>query len=131
MPFSAMAMSACVAPRVEIYTELVCRAHKPEYKTGRRFSPMHFDDPQMITNFTEVLDIGVIAPTLNYTAFEAPNPCAKDPEVNAAAAKLIAGEFEIKSIMDVIDGSVAMTSVMGVLSCLTTGFWGTVRYHSV
>ncbi|KLO13488.1 MFS general substrate transporter [Schizopora paradoxa] len=112
MPFSAMAMSACVAPRVEIYTELACRAHRPEYETGRILPPMFFRaiEPQVIANYTED-DISYIVPSLNYGdnfAPEEPNPCAKDPEVNAAAAKLIA----------------AMTTVMGILSCLTTGFWG-------
>ncbi len=54
-------------------------------------------DREVVANFTED-DIGAIVPELNFadnTAFEAPNPCAKDPEVNAAAAKLIAGKFEM------------------------------------
>ena len=99
MPFSAMAMSACVAPRVEIYTELACRAHRPDYETGRKFSepPMVFQvvEPQAISNYTED-DISFIVPSLNYGDNSAPeelNPCAKDPEVNAAAAKLIAGKL--------------------------------------
>ncbi len=104
MPFSAMAMSACVAPRVEIYTELACRAHRPEYKTGRGLSQIPFVvDREVVASFTKD-DIGAIVPELNFgdnTAFEleVPNPCAKDPEVNAAAAKLIAGEFEMNSNM--------------------------------
>jgi len=115
LPFTAMAMSACIAPRVEIYTELACRAHKPEYKTGRRISVTGIAYPQLIANFTES-NTDPFLPILNFddnAALDMDKRCAKDPEVQAAAAKLIA----------------AMTSVMGVLSCLTTGFWGTVRTH--
>ncbi|OBZ69346.1 putative membrane protein C14C4.07 [Grifola frondosa] len=35
VPFATIAMSATVAPKIEIYTKLACEVHKPEYTIGR------------------------------------------------------------------------------------------------
>lgn len=35
VPFSAIAISATMAPRIQIYTQLVCDVYKPEFKAGR------------------------------------------------------------------------------------------------
>ncbi|KAL0570808.1 hypothetical protein V5O48_011144 [Marasmius crinis-equi] len=87
MPFSAMAMAATIAPKVEIYTMLACRVHKPDiyYESGLSTltgSNLHVNDNN--------------------------RACFSDPEVQAAVAQLAA----------------VMTACMGVLSCLTTGWWG-------
>lgn len=101
-------MSATIAPRVEIYTELACREHKPDYSIGRG-SPLDngftFESVPVAVN--EPVDQAHQVVTLQDDA-EVPNRCASDPEVQAAVATLIA----------------AMTSTMGILACLTTGFWG-------
>ena len=34
VPFSSMAMSMTLAPRIQIYTELACDQYKPEYSNG-------------------------------------------------------------------------------------------------
>ena len=34
-PFTTIAMSSTIAPKIEMYTELACREHKPEYSVGK------------------------------------------------------------------------------------------------
>ena len=33
IPFAAMAAAMTMAPRVEIYTQLACAAHRPDYRS--------------------------------------------------------------------------------------------------
>ena len=39
-PITSIAMTACTAPRVEIYTRLVCHALKPEFAAGGGHEPL-------------------------------------------------------------------------------------------
>jgi hypothetical protein len=65
VPFTSMAASAKIAPRLEIYTALACSVHKPDI-AGQEFG----------------LHLLSGAPTIT---------CGSDPVVQAAVAKLIAG----------------------------------------
>jgi hypothetical protein len=79
IPFSAMAQGATVAPRVELYTMLVCRALKPDiFKDG-------IFDPVMPTTF---LSVAPIPSTIEFLSLKS---CASDPTVQATVAQLSAG----------------------------------------
>ena len=105
VPFSAIAMSACAAPRVEIYTELVCRTHRPDYTFGDRNIYPHSVIPGSIDVASLPEDISSMANTWPFyvgaTIPEAPKllgekedkqrECFEDPVIQAGAAKLIAG----------------------------------------
>ncbi|KAF5369159.1 hypothetical protein D9615_009966 [Tricholomella constricta] len=120
VPFTAIAMSATIAPRIEIYTLLACSVHKPDIlrqtlpTLGGSFDipgispimpPMLPENGKYSQDFS-VPRLGVQNDT------EVPKRpggiCASDPVVQAAVAKLTA----------------VITASMGILSCLTTGWWG-------
>ncbi|KAF9265617.1 MFS general substrate transporter [Marasmius fiardii PR-910] len=83
LPFIGVATAATMAPRIEMYTLLACRVHRP--------------------------DIFAEASPSTMTHLNADNrPCFSDPVVSAAVANLLA----------------VMTTTTGVLSCLTTAWWG-------
>ncbi|KAF9265618.1 MFS general substrate transporter [Marasmius fiardii PR-910] len=65
LPFTAMAMSATIAPKVEIYTMLACRAYRPDiFPEAGPDAMVHLKDDN--------------------------RPCFSDPVVSAAVAKLAA-----------------------------------------
>ncbi|KAJ7724442.1 MFS general substrate transporter [Mycena maculata] len=119
-PISATAMSATMAPKVEIYTLLVCSVHKPEIFKDRHLSSVHVpsflqphEQSSVGTTFPPSFDIA----TSNSTSLVAsmneppkPNPCASDPVVAAAVARL----------------ATVLVTTMGTLGCLTTGWWGSI-----
>ncbi|KZT09657.1 MFS general substrate transporter [Laetiporus sulphureus 93-53] len=84
-PVVALARAATMAPRVEIYIQLVCDAYRPDTTVGQMFSLAAKDGDRW-------------------------ELCSSDPVVQAAVAKL----------------AMAMTTSMGVLGCLTTGWWGSL-----
>ncbi|KAF9039314.1 MFS general substrate transporter [Panaeolus papilionaceus] len=88
VPLASIAASATIAPRIEVYTYLACR----EYRQATSHTPLLAIFSQQ--NFNNILD--------------EETPCASDPVVQAAAAKLIT----------------VITTVVGVLTCLTVGYWG-------
>lgn len=103
VPFSAIAMSACAAPRIEVYTELVCLAHRPEYTVGDRNTIQHptpIDTLSVSSAFqiiSAVMDTNTnIADSFSYESAvqkdDRQRKCFEDPVVQAATAKLIAGE---------------------------------------
>lgn len=55
-----------------------------------------------------------------------PRLCKKDPRVQAAAAKLMMSECSVKIDLTMLMDRAVMTLCMGILSALTTGFWGAV-----
>ncbi|KAH8116885.1 MFS general substrate transporter [Phellopilus nigrolimitatus] len=128
MPITSMAMSACAAPRVEIYTQLACLEHKPEYTVGRRANIDNFYGIGELNSFKFNDDYAYPDANISsmfhskpfYAVYEGyatrdeetnkGSKCASDPTVQAAVAKLIA----------------VMTTTMGILSCLTTAFWGSL-----
>jgi hypothetical protein len=104
MPLTSIATSATLAPRVEVYTILACAVHKPdrdilgqnfpEIALGHRvpFRGFHARSHGLIEIFLESY------PLLNDRSFGEANPpnqnlCATDPVVQAATAKLIAGQI--------------------------------------
>ena len=121
MPFTAIAMSACAAPRVAIYTELACRVHRPDYSVGSALSSYHDVNPagQGLNtgigfghshNFNMLDGIRMAASHLQIPYHpplvvndpdavfhiaqddaERQHQCAADPKVQAAVSKLIAG----------------------------------------
>ncbi|KAF7294735.1 MFS domain-containing protein [Mycena indigotica] len=101
-PFSTIAMSATLAPKVEVYTLLACSVHKPEiFEAVASYVPPAVPPPTIANEIPVSFEIA--------TAHEYPvKECTADPVVSAAVAKL----------------STAITASMGVLGCLTTGWWG-------
>ena len=105
VPFSAIAMSACAAPRVEIYTELVCRRHRPDYTFGDRNMYPHSVIPGSLDVTSPPEDTSSMANTWPfYVGATIPETlqalgekedkqreCFEDPVIQAGAAKLIAG----------------------------------------
>lgn len=77
-----------MAPKVEIYTQLACAAHKPEFNS----------------------DNGTLPSTYTYAPEYDPQLCAKDPVVQEAVAQM----------------NLAMAVTMGILTCLTTAWWGSL-----
>lgn len=117
MLISAMGYSATFAPRVEVYTLLVCRTLKAEYFPD---SPIYTVAPHIVgaasTSNTDANDPSYLS-ALNITypstipGYEEDKQtrqrCISDPEVQATVAKL----------------SATLTTSMGILSCLATGWW--------
>ncbi|KIJ16785.1 hypothetical protein PAXINDRAFT_74219 [Paxillus involutus ATCC 200175] len=124
IPIGSMGYSATFAPRVDMYTSLACRAHSPEYDQG--VYQWSHNEPVthaagipvpggLVDNNNTIVDPSfVLLPNstspLEYTQKESDTRqrCASDPVVQAVVARL----------------SAVLTTTMGVLSCLTTGWWG-------
>ncbi len=116
IPFAGAATAATLAPRIDIYTQLACAIHKPEYTIGRgsdgsglptlsQLSVTFSSEGMCFTARNSLYEL------ISISADER-RLCAKDPVVQAAVAKL----------------SMAMTLTLGILSCLTGGWWGSVRH---
>lgn len=145
VPFSAIAMSACAAPRIEVYTELVCLAHRPEYTVGDRNMIQHptpigtLSVSSAFQIISAVMDTNTnIADSFSYESAaqkdDRQRKCFEDPVVQAATAKLIAGEYiapppspglDLRTVLRLLLCTV-LTTTMGVLGCLTTAWWGSV-----
>ncbi|THG94666.1 hypothetical protein EW026_g6843 [Hermanssonia centrifuga] len=96
IPFAGAATAATLAPRIDIYTQLACAIHKPEYTIGRG------SDGSGLLTLSQL--------SVTFSSEDERRLCAKDPVVQAAVAKL----------------SMAMTLTLGILSCLTGGWWGSL-----
>jgi hypothetical protein len=108
IPLAAMAASATIAPRIEIYTLLACFVHKPDiFERTVRFggypgfptetSP-YIVLPPVFTKYGDVThrvfsSSASVLGLRNSTVTAQPNLCASDPVVQAAVAKLTVGEF--------------------------------------
>ncbi|KAF9532861.1 major facilitator superfamily domain-containing protein [Crepidotus variabilis] len=122
IPLSSLAMSATIAPRVEIYRMLACSVHKPdifredypEYVPRASFTA--YRSPSNISIFSSpssshsLLPIGPSneAGTPVNLPFSKSQKCATDPVVTAAVATLIA----------------VISVCTGLLSLITTAWWG-------
>jgi hypothetical protein len=138
-PIASIGFSAVIAARVEMYTMLACRVHAPKYEPiGMNLIQPH--SVSMNTTGTSTLDIPSIAhesvqPVTVYIPAPSEqhvpdrNQCASDPVVQAAVAQLSAGLFVSFLLCQrgTHTGVVLMTA-MGVLSCLTTAWWGSVKH---
>lgn len=114
MPFTSMASSATITPRIEMYTMLACSVHKPDIFRqnfpGVELGLQSFavSDVKALNlsapNTSPVIEIPVHLPQVPATNTDAddrdepaPDPpkrgnqCASDPVVQAAVAKLTAG----------------------------------------
>ncbi|TFK30241.1 MFS general substrate transporter [Coprinopsis marcescibilis] len=104
IPVSALAQSSTLAPKIELYMTLVCRTQKPDVFGGN------------LSALTSSVDAAssLISPLVNAATSIAsaglPNSCVSDPTVQAQVAKL----------------SAAVTTTMGVLTLLTTAWWGSL-----
>ncbi|KAJ3502515.1 hypothetical protein NLJ89_g8854 [Agrocybe chaxingu] len=134
LPFTSIAWSMTIAPRIEIYTILACSVHKPDIfrqsfpglelglqSTSSHLCPEVYSPSQsymLTTPLNERLapiyipDFSSLPDTLEKGNSSSPgnhrNLCMSDPVVQAAVAKLTA----------------VIAAVMGILSCITTGWWG-------
>ncbi|KAJ7087857.1 major facilitator superfamily domain-containing protein [Mycena epipterygia] len=120
-PFATIAMSATIAPKIEIYTLLACSVHKPEIfrdqqllSTNLPFSLRPHKDPLVGITFPPSFDIAINNSTSTIISMDepsrSPNTCSTDPVVLAAVAKL----------------TTAISATMGILGCITTGWWGSI-----
>ncbi|KAJ3539408.1 hypothetical protein NMY22_g4751 [Coprinellus aureogranulatus] len=119
VPFSAIAKTAALAPQVELFIQLACRVHKPDiFNSGHGLndtSPvleMALPPAAVVHTPVPVSAIGDIPSQHDKRAAavlrKPASPCAADPTVQAAVARL----------------SAVTSTTMGVLSLLTTGWWG-------
>ncbi|KAJ7244045.1 major facilitator superfamily domain-containing protein [Mycena rebaudengoi] len=120
-PLGNLVLAATVAPRLEIYTLLACRQHKPEIfdklSAYARILPNQLEyaesDSGFGSSFNHLIQntSGTYATAIfSETAEERPgrNPCSSDPTVQAAVTKFA-----------------TVTSITsGTLSFLTGGWWG-------
>jgi len=98
-----------IAPRIEIYTTLACRVHKPDIfeqsfpglelglvDTSGVFGQLHTDSSELLVDqiYRPRLTDSLGQTTRENPATK-PNRCASDPVVQAAVAKLTAGAFAI------------------------------------
>ncbi|CAK5264919.1 unnamed protein product [Mycena citricolor] len=115
-PFSVIAMSATLVPKVEIYTLLACSVHKPEIFAPSASLPQYtlagfVDAASARPGHPPAFDIALATTEAGAADRARETPiaaCAADPVVQAAVAKL----------------NTAITTTMGALGCLTTGWWG-------
>ncbi|KAG8832236.1 hypothetical protein FRC17_001684, partial [Serendipita sp. 399] len=92
---AAISIATTLAPRVEVYIKLVCQEIRPEYEALDFVRP-----PGGVMDWPSTLgSITIPRPSTK---------CQADPEVQQAAASIGA----------------LITSIMGILSCLTAGWWG-------
>jgi hypothetical protein len=162
MPFSSIAMSATIAPRIEIYTMLACSVHKPDifrqnfpgielglHTTIHEISGLDFRVPSSDIPTSSDIHMAHVFPGI-YPFLDSPpkngstpppkkgNLCASDPVVLAAVAKLTAGKLSLyflslfphmslhTYLVMSLTVSIVITTSMGILSCITTGWWGAV-----
>ncbi len=97
MPFAAIAMSATLAPRVEVYTTLACRVHRPDIydqdfsgtaanRAVSKTNPSHY----VSSSILGIHNFGTRG--LKFNGLVEGKRCASDPVVQAAVAKLSAGK---------------------------------------
>ncbi|KAF8969597.1 major facilitator superfamily domain-containing protein [Flammula alnicola] len=130
VPFTSIAASLTIAPRIEIYTMLACSVHKPDIfrqnfpgielglqDISREPSELGLRGLSTLPNPYSPHLVPVYLPKASFLGLVQKNgsvlpthrnQCASDPVVQAAVAKLTA----------------VIAACMGILSCITTGWWG-------
>ncbi|KAJ7864988.1 major facilitator superfamily domain-containing protein [Mycena olivaceomarginata] len=115
VPFTGIAMSATLAPKVEVYTLIACTVHKPELLrvdhlpsgyTPDSVAPRHAPQPKFPRSFELTTNQSVNA--MGGMSPSDASPCASDQVVQAAVAKL----------------TTAGSALSGIISILTTAWWG-------
>lgn len=108
MPFSSIAWSSTIAPRVEIYTQLACAVHSPDIyddqllglistNTTPLEAPLEVKEDRPITVFFR----DMLEPPKNANG----NRCASDPVVQVSVAKLAAGMFYLTTYQPILKAS--------------------------
>ncbi|TFK68620.1 MFS general substrate transporter [Pluteus cervinus] len=121
VPLTSIAMSATIAPRIEVYTALACSVHKPDIfndtysDSGKHLISWNLDNTLRMTPENSTLQVSLVWVNTPGTHFadklsdpKKPNLCASDPVVQAEVAKL----------------ATFMTASSGTLSCITGAWWG-------
>ncbi len=108
-PLSAFAVSAIIAPRLQLFTNLVCN---------------EIDSRQWERAGRDAVLVGMGTARLV--------PCAADPVVQANVTKLLTGVCSPRLLPPSPRAShlgplLVTATVQGILSCLTAAFWGSVR----
>lgn len=143
-PLTSIAMTACLAPRVELYTQLVCRALKPEYAAGGEHDPLlGFSNTIRVASVVNGLDISLRhqphapASSLSTLLISSKNQSdiaylhphvfstssskrdQEDDRDNQCASDPTVQAAAAKLIA-------VLTTTTGLLSCLTTTFWASL-----
>ncbi|KAH7099879.1 MFS general substrate transporter [Auriculariales sp. MPI-PUGE-AT-0066] len=114
MPLSSIAMATTIAPRVQIYTRLACMAHRPEYMSETTQLTAHIGSlaswnvPSTSYNRTSSFPSSGTTNAVSFILPEADRDPANQPAKVPSRASLIA----------------IMTTTLGILSCVTTAWWG-------
>ncbi|KAG9318828.1 major facilitator superfamily domain-containing protein [Chiua virens] len=120
---------AAMAPAVALFTDLACHVHKPEYVINHAQHSASFLSADTLVKASTIGPIpqtsdgdktvdGIVSVYLPDSLYTASldltqideEKCASDPVVQAAAAKILA----------------VVSTTVGILSCLTTGWWGSM-----
>ena len=102
LPFTAIAFSSTITPRIEIYTSLACSLLRPHYgeslqQPANILDFLHSNDCRVRavdhqSSCVDISDVFMIDKSLQINAADTPPPrkqrCASDPVVQAAVAKL-------------------------------------------
>lgn len=146
---SSVALFVTAGPRVEIYTELVCKEYYPDL--------IEIPIPGVLTQLsgattaanTVLTSGGQESPIEVYLPADDPGIhsshnlrasmhssrhseiCKSDPRIQAEVARLAASMYPGLTLLASLTTvpSVAIAFIGGVLSCMTTGWWGGVCAH--
>ncbi|KAG6829195.1 hypothetical protein H0H92_005396 [Tricholoma furcatifolium] len=124
VPFTSIAMSATLAPRIEIFTLIVCSVLKPDifHSSSPPFGAFDLLNMSLASGSTNGSSGLEAARGLSLHAFiddaTGGRSCAANPVVQAAVAKLSAGGSVCPS------NTTIYTTSMGILGCITAGWWG-------
>ena len=112
MPFTAIATSLTIAPRIEIYTTVACSILKPEYGENPQQPEIvgffHSNDcrnPPAAhqSSCVDISDILMIDKALQTNGVDTPptreQRCASDPVVQAAVARLTTSAYRVVSFL--------------------------------
>ncbi|KAG1754617.1 major facilitator superfamily domain-containing protein [Suillus lakei] len=127
-PLASIGFSAVIGPRVEMYTVLACRVHAPElpYEPNvmlQLAQPHSMLSTNMAGTLHDGFNLSAASVSAQPVSLYIPantgpqqehvpdrDQCASDPVVQAAVAQL----------------SAVLSTTMGILSCLTTAWWGSL-----
>ena len=104
-PFTAIATSSTITPRIEIYTTLACSFLRPDggesFQQPDFFGFLHSNDCRIpaVAHQSSCVDVFMIDKSLQTNGADTPptrkQRCASDPVVQAAVAKLTTGAYRI------------------------------------
>ena len=110
MPFTAIATSSTIAPRIDIYTTLACSILRPDYgespspQQPNNFGFLHSNECRISamadqSSCVDISDVFMIDKSLQTIGADTPptrkQRCASDPVVQAAVAKLTTRTYRI------------------------------------